>query len=256
MTLQLPLTRRSFLGLGTLLTGVAFFQGRPLGPTFEETPAITPAIGELLGEKVFVAESGEYKRDNRFVIGMLRVQNPEVHEAAFQSFRTTLHYRTKLTWRSTDRYKKALTDLMTDYFVNQTDMRFEALIYDWDGLGASVSFGKKSKEKIPFYTQLANDLTAAPSLVVVKSQSPYGPGTFFKAQFQQDTTYALNAVNTQSSNLLQFAGVLTGAVQAGLLNNTQNKIKKSIIGTLQQKLGITGFTLTTQVPNKFAIKKL
>lgn len=256
MRFKLPLTRRSFLEWSALFTGASFILPTHLA---EASPHSQPSIwmeseDMAAGELVFVAESGEYKKDARFVLGMLSVQNPTVHEAAFLGFRNTLNYRSKLTWRSTDRYKKGLTDLMMNYFVNQADFKFEAKVYNWNGAGAPLSFAKRSKEKIPFYNEIISDLGVTPTQIRVKSQSPYGPGIFFKQDFQTQTNYTINAVNTQSSNLLQFAGIITGCVHAGLNADTQNTTKKAIVNVLYQSLHINSFSIGTHVPGKFKIR--
>lgn len=255
MRFKLPITRRSFLSWGALLTGSAVlpaFKGKE-GERVPLNGEIVSGAGLVLGDAVFVAESGEYKKDSRFIIGMLSVKNSETHEAAFQAFRTTLNYRSKLTYRSTDRYKKALTDLMINYFVQQADMEFVAKVYDWNNVGAPLSFGKRAKEKIPFYTNLLGELDATPAAVKVKSQSPYGPSVFFKQQFFTETQNALTAVNTHNSNLLQFAGVLTGCVRAATMASTTNSTKVGVLNVLKQILNVPTIQVGTDVSGKFKV---
>jgi hypothetical protein len=252
MKLKLPLSRRSFLGWGALFTGSAVL------PSFKiNDVAATPdaPVGPPTDDMVFLTESGEFKKDGIFIIGALLVKNHATHEAAFQGFRTGLGYRTKLTYRSTDKYKKGLTDMMTGHFANTPDMKFVAkVIQGGSGPVSAQSWGQRAVEKIPIYNSLIAEVGGTPANIIVKAQSPYGPSPLFRQQFQTGTTFSVLANNTYESNLLQFAGVLTGCARIAANGGAiSNKLKIAVFNVLKHRLNVVSITVGTDIPGKFKI---
>ncbi len=206
-------------------------------------------------ETIFATESGLYGQDNLFVLGYLLVDALQIEtiEAQIKQYRASLKYTAKLTYRSNDENKQEIVKQLITSFAKNPAMRFCAKVLktetpaeDQNINETSISFGKKSLKKIDFYKSLNEQISATNPKFIVKSQSAFGPSVFFKDKFTESIkSTEMEAVNTMSSELIQFSGILTGCVRAAIAQNTKNKTKLLIVEHLQQTLGYKSIEIGT-----------
>lgn len=251
------LERRAFLGAGAFTIGGLLL---PL-PTWahpEQTPEDVPYLQgtDSFGTTALYAEAGNYKRDPRFVVAMLSTTQENTDEGALANLRTSLNYRTKVTYHSTDKFKIPFCEAALDYFANTPSLRFSAKVFNWNGGGNDQSFGQLSLEKIGLYQGLSAGFSQTPTQGKVKSQSPYGPSIFFKDKYATTTGHSMSAVNARLSNLIQLAGLMAGCVlREQEPEPPQSSVKRAMIVYLKNKLGVSALTPGIDVGGgKFTIK--
>jgi hypothetical protein len=255
-----PFDRRAFLGAGALTLGGLLLPPLRLDAEDSESLISVDVFSEddsflLQKPTAFFTEAGNYKRDTRYVLGMLTSEQEQVDESALQNLRNTLNYRTKLTYNNTDKFKLAFCEAAINYFVQTPGLKFTAKIYTWGGGPSELSFGKLSLEKIDLYDGMESALSDKPLKSLIKSHSPYGPSIFFKNKCKAKVSHDVVPVNARLSNLLQFSGLLTSCVLREVKGiAAESAVKKAVVNKLKEKLGIATITAGTNVLNgKFQV---
>ncbi|MEL6676558.1 MAG: DUF3800 domain-containing protein [Bacteroidota bacterium] len=243
------LKRRQFLGKGATALGAVSLLPL-LGFTEDEALQLEAKLTAPV-KTIFVSESGAYAEKGvpKFVLGALRANDPEKAESDFKAYRNTHNYFTKLSYKSTDKYKGPLVNSWIQYMLNSNgNLNFRAHIIDnpqmYSGqpvLGMSKNNNpsrlKRWDEKTNIYKGLVQNWSKAPD-VVVKSQSSFGPTQSFIQNFLSKTGKNIASVATHDCQLLQFADFLTGCIW-GDITQTQSTVKKACINDLKSLLSVS-----------------
>jgi hypothetical protein len=231
-----PNGRRSFLGKS--LFGIALLPSLAnMGKWFGgEKPASEAASTDL-----FICESGIYGLHDKFVIGALEPGKPNQAAQAMQNLRDNLRYRSVLSYNSRDKYKKDYAEALIDLFVSG-DFLFTAYIVsseEYHQLNRPSKSQKQAKKTQLYQELFGKHKGKGWQKVQVKSQSAYGPGEKFKQKFKGATGKDIAAAHTMDSDLLQFAGFLTGHVFAEINGQpVRNRTKQALHAYLKERLGV------------------
>ncbi len=205
----------------------------------------------LLGEHISMVESGVYRHDEIFVLGVLvSVRSAANHEEAIKTIRSGHKYMPKLTFGSTDRFKLKFASDVIDYFTNAEDLVYYAQAFRTDissmlQTEPPSSFAVVS-EKLQLYksmlgTSLITDRTASGAMDVhIKPASPFGPSGIFQSTFQKETGFRLKVIDARDSELIQLNDILTGCVATEIRGGLRNKNKKQVVNMLKDSLSVSG----------------
>ena len=77
---------------------------------------------------VYGDESGGFKNEPYFLLGIVQTYEPERHNAAIDSLRDKHGYSRQFEYKKTDRLKSGLARDVIDYFVENDDLEFQSLL--------------------------------------------------------------------------------------------------------------------------------
>lgn len=207
--------------------------------------------GYLLGEHVSMVESGVYRHDEIFVLGILvSMRSAASHESAIKTIRTGYNYKPKLTFGSTDKFKLKFASDLIDYFSNADDLVYYAQAFRTDITSMEQTEPPSSfaviNEKLQLYKSVLNTSLASgraapgPMEVHIKPASPFGPSGIFQNTFQKETGMQLKVIDARESELLQLNDILTGCVASEIRGGLRNKNKKQVVNMLKDSLSVSG----------------
>lgn len=240
--------RRFFLESSVLGAGTWLLSG------FNQSTAVWSCSA---GRTLFACEGGIFGKDSLFVLGYLCVDGEiSVHENYISNIRNMFNYHTKFRYNSNDKYKINITKELNKYFYNNQALSFYAIIKK-NTQELAFSPKKAALEKISVHKELMEKagINGQAASVIVKSQSPFGPSNYYISLFKEKTGgAAIAAVNTVNSNLLQFAGTLTGSVRQDLQKNIKDSsVKKILLDDLKNNLSRTELVPGVAINTKFII---
>jgi len=231
--------RRSFIQntiLGTLGASI-------LKPVIESSIL---AGSTVEGNKFFMSESGIYGKDSTFILGFLKVSNPEIYENDLLMLRETTGYRTNLTYRSNDRHKIEFAKAAIDLIVSSNDFKFFVKYSDISNEVGDIGFKLSAinQYKIDLVNELNIRMGETPQAIVSKYQSLNGPSETFRSRFKAETGVDHNMEITRDSNLLQLSSYLTSTVAAIINDKINHPIKLEVTEYFKTRTGVTNFDNT------------
>ena len=196
--------------------------------------------------RAYISESGIFGKDVNFFIGILNVDNWQIHENQLNVLRQSLNYRSRLKYNSNDRYKVAFARKVIEYFVNNQDITLVIKKVPFPNTGNinNPSFASLSYQKISYYKELLDDLLSSnkiPSKVITKYQSINGPSGIFSSNFQSLTSKDFEAEVTYNSNLLQMSAFLCGSIASDIRKIAKTSKKVDVTNHLKNLLNIDSF---------------
>lgn len=193
--------------------------------------------------KFFMSESGIYGKDSTFLIGLLKVVNPEQYETDMLSLRDTFNYRSNLTYRSNDRYKREFAKAAIDLLVNNNDFTYYVKYSDisHEVMNNGFKLGVINQYKIELVNDLNNRIGETPRAIISKYQSLNGPSETFRSQFKAETGVEHNMEITRASNLLQLSSYLTSTIAAIINEKVTHPVKVEVTDHFKTRIGVTSF---------------
>ena len=197
-------------------------------------------------------ESGGFKHEPYFLLGIVQTYEPDAHDAAIEWLRDQHAYSRQFEYKKTDRLKLGLARDVIDYFVENDDLEFQALLiptvqYDLRRYRTAAAAGGRSSEIVSYnyrYKQIIRKNTSGhDELVVILDERTIAKDDNLAAYLQQEIPNIKNVqlVNSQKHNLVQLADLLTGSVFGDLTNNT-HPVKRAIIEHLRGRLKVQRLT--------------
>jgi len=216
------------------------------------------------------------------IIGFIYTDFPEKVEKHINELRLKNHYRKRLSFRSTDKYKLHFAKDLIDYFFNEpslhfygrvidgiTDMKMDDinLIHDIEyrvnyrkAIGDIKEFTKAEVMYLDFVTYLPrkNSLSAS----VIKDEIPY-------INFKTTKTQLVKYLNLHSqmtnlrieqhthNNLSQMTDLFTGNIYGDIIG-IENKTKRYLLDYLKKKLNVKKISLlyNSEENKKFIISSI
>lgn len=201
---------------------------------------------------VYGDESGGFKNEPYFLLGLVQTYEPEAHNAAIESLRDKHAYSRQFEYKKTDRLKLGLACDAIDYFVENDDLEFQSLLiptaqYDLGRYRSSAETSARTPEIVSYnyrYKQIIrNNTSARDELVVILDERTIAKDDNLAAYLQREipNIKKVQLVNSQKHDLVQLADLLTGSVFGDLTNNT-HPVKRAIIEHLRAKLKVRRLT--------------
>lgn len=244
--------RRSFIGKGLLSTGALVTM-----PLAGEVVGNTIGVDGLLkSNKIFLSESGVLKGEDLFIVGALEVDNAlATHERNLKKIRDQHSYRTRLTYRSNDRFKNPFAKDVIDYFLDTPSLHFSAYACGESGKGLSPQ--ARQALRLSCYEKTLATVKkdgGEQRTIVTKSQTSFGPYLYFKDQVRDGLGFQLEVMDSRNSNLLQLVDLITGCIRADICTTaSKNRFKLEINKHFHKGLNIDKIELGTRVMDKFIL---
>ncbi len=226
-----------------------------------------PIAGEVVGNtfgvdgllkpsKVFLSESGVLRGEDLFIVGALEIDNAlATHERNLKKIRDQHSYRTRLTYRSNDRFKIPFAKDVIDYFLDTPSLHFSAYACAESGKGLAPQ--ARQALRLNCYERALAGVSKAGDeqrTIVTKSQSSFGPSLYFKDQIREGLGFQLEVTDARNSNLLQLVDLLTGCIRADVCATaSKNRFKLEINQHFHKGLNIDKIELGTRVMDKFVL---
>ncbi|MFT6335937.1 MAG: hypothetical protein ACI86M_002692 [Saprospiraceae bacterium] len=190
-----------------------------------------------------MTESGIYGREATFVLGFLKVDNAEVHEGAILNLRNQSGYRSKLTYRSNDNYKREFTKSLLDLFSSSSDFKLYVKYSDITGQIGNVDSKLSSinEYKIDLVNELTDRIGTNPEAIITKYQSLNGPSESFRSSFKDRTGINHGMAVTRDSILLQLSSYLTSTVAAMVNDKINHPVKSELTEHFKLKADVNNF---------------
>lgn len=201
---------------------------------------------------VYGDESGGFKNEPYFLLGIVQTYEPGTHDAAIESLRDKHGYSRQFEYKKTDRLKRDLCSDVIDYFVDCDDLEYQALLvptaqYDLRRYKNEREESARTPEIVSYnyrYKQiLRNNTSARDELVVILDERSVAKDDNLPDYLRREIPNIKNIqlVNSQKHNLVQLADLLTGSIYGDLTNNT-HPVKRSIIEHLRGRLDVRRLT--------------
>jgi hypothetical protein len=201
---------------------------------------------------VYGDESGGFKNEPYFLLGIVLTYEPHVHDKVVEELRERHGYSRQFEYKKTDRLKTGLCKDVIDYFVECDDLEFQGLLiptalYDLKRYRKDFDSSARTPEVISYnyrYKQIIRKNTSLrDELVVILDERTIAKDDNLAEYLQRQipNVKSVQLVNSQKHNLIQLADLLTGSVFGDLTNNT-HPVKRGIIDHLKQRLGVARLT--------------
>jgi hypothetical protein len=220
-------TRRSFIYKGMEAVACAMFGALSLE-------------GKANPLHVFIEESGVFGGFGPFCIGAILAKEPEVHLSHIRQLRLRHHYRSRLLYRSTDKFKRDFAGSVVSYFFRAPDLRFIARVINKKNTNRESSRAAQEATYQQHYRKLI--LESAPrgyplSLTLV-NHSLGGADGFLRAYLHDEIPglISIQVARLRQNDLLQLANLFAGSVSEG--DVLTNKVKLAPIRQLELSLGV------------------
>lgn len=256
--------RRNFLNAGLLTAGVIAVPSFLTASTTKLIPTSNEKANISNKTIFFASESGIFGKDDIYVLGILYVPlGAKNYEAALLQLREKHNFRSKLSYRSNNKFKISYAKACIDFFL-ENKLRFVAKIVTkqeyLETFRGNYSNGKKRRVKITAYQELLQKLDYSKGKLSlfkpdlwVKSQSTFGPSRGFESKFNKEVELSYKAVDSNKSNLLQLTDLLTGCVRGDLSSDIQNKGKIELIRYLKENLKTSSLSKGVPVGSSFNV---
>jgi hypothetical protein len=207
-----------------------------------------PRLPEKPTQYIYGDESGGFKNEPYFLLGIVQTYEPQVHDAAIESLRQKHQYPRQFEYKKTDRLKAALCRDVIDYFIACRDLEFQALLismadYDLRRYQAAGERSARSPAVVSYnyrYKQIIrNNASERDDLVIILDGRTIARGDNLPLYLRREIPNVrdVQLVNSRQHNLVQLADLLTGCIYGELTNST-HPVKRSIIEHLRMRLGV------------------
>jgi hypothetical protein len=220
-------TRRSFIhkGLGAVVCA-----------TF--TSLSVRAVSDPL--HLYIEESGVFGGDGPFCIGALLTSKPETHLKQIRELRVLHHFRSRLLYRSTDKFKLPFARGILNYFFRTPDLRFTARVVSKRASDHDTSRSAQESRYFVHYRKLisASVPKGHSALLTLVNHSLGGRDELLRKYLHEEvpTLTGIHVARLRDSDLLQLANLFAGSVsERGTL---ENKVKLYPIKQLKRSLGV------------------
>jgi len=208
-------------------------------------------------EVAYIAESGVFGKEDSFFIAIMLVKNAAVHEQQLVNLRATHNYRSRLLYRSNDKFKVNFAKGAIDYFANNSDFKliFKKVPFPNTGSVNNDSLRALSVKKIDLIGNLINGLSLnrIPVKFIEKYQSPNGPSNGFKTEFSNVINSTLESKITRDSNILQLTSFICSSIASEFKNVVRVSKKINLNIYLKSSLNLSSFN-TDIMTDKIIIK--
>lgn len=220
-------TRRSFIHKGLEAVACATFTGLPVR-----------AVSSPL--HLYIEESGVFGGYGPFCIGALLTSEPETHLKHIRELRALHHFRSRLLYRSTDKFKRAFARSVLNYFFRASDLRFTARVISKRPSGEEPSRSTQDSLYFVHYRKLisASVPKGHPILLTVVNHSLGGTDELLRKYLRDEvsTLTSVHVTRLRDNDLLQVANLFTGSVSQG--EKVENKVKLYPVQQLKRSLGV------------------
>jgi len=198
-------------------------------------------------ESFYLARSGNYKKDNFYLLGVFRVANPESITQQIDRIKKEHNYRTKISYNCNDKFKTPVAKALIKLFLEQ-DI-FATILFE-TSLGPANS---KSRSQLKFDAIQKIVGKNFNSNLIAKNESYFGPSTQMKESFSSKIGGQFYAERTEQSLILQLADLINGCIYGAIHNKVTNPTKLEIVDYFKRETGIDTFVKGTGLTNKFNI---
>ena len=227
----MPLLLSSYNRRAFLAAGLAFL-GSPFLAIYEGPPL-----------HLFAQESGKFGGDEPLCLGLLLVRDLEKHQGFIKKLRDRLHFRTRLVYRSTDKFKLAFASGMLRYFFRDPGLRFAARLINKQQAWSTTSKVVRESEYHYHYKKLITDSVYKQSFSLKLSKHfRTGEDRFLHQYLQTEISNikSLLVEHVQRDDFLQFANLLTGSICADARGSaSENQTKARLRADLRSRLGVS-----------------
>jgi hypothetical protein len=212
----------------------------------------------------YLAESySPVLRGSPVVLGVLLTNNPQPHLEAIRELRRVCHYRRRLVYHGSDRFKIGFVRQLMQYFVRQPDLRFVARMVHPVRKGESIA----ESLRVSQYSELAAQAGLAPGVTLrCKRPKPdWGDrpktlGSRVLAARIAEVRRSVSAVRVEEigssakEGLLELTGALNGVLLSSWIVDHEaryNAAKSELPLRLRNLLALG--SLTAAVPGKWEL---
>ena len=187
---------------------------------------------------IFVEESGVFGGPDPFCIGAILTREPENHLKHIWHLRLRHRYRSRLLYRSTDKFKQPFSRSVIEYFFKTPDLRFAARIIKKTETDQKISRSARETIYHQHYKKLILDNAAKdmPVRLILVNHSTGGSDHLLRSYLRDElkNLVAIQVTRLRENDLLQLANLLAGSVSEGDI--LKNKVKLSPVSQLKQIL--------------------
>jgi len=221
------LTRRSFIYKGLEAAVCATVSGLSVG-------AVTTPL------QLYIEESGVFGGNGPFCIGALLTSDPERHLRHIRELRVIHHFRSRLLYRSTDKFKRPFTRSVINYFFRAPDIWFTARVVSKSARDQETSRSADESSYFVHYRKLisASVPKGHPVSLTMVNHSLGGRDELLR-KYLHDEVSTLNGIHVarlRENDLLQVANLYAGSVSEGEM--LENKVKLYPVQQLKQSLAV------------------
>lgn len=221
------LTRRSFIYKGLETVVCATVCG----------PSVRAASDPL---QLYIEESGVFGGKGPFCIGALLTSEPQAHLKHIRELRALHHFRSRLLYRSTDKFKRPFARGIINYFLHAPDLRFTARVVSKTVSDQETSRSARESSYFIHYRKLisASVPKGRPALLTLVNHSLGGTDELLRKYLHDEipTLTAIHVARLRDNDLLQVANLFAGSVCEG--ETLENKVKLYPVQQLKRSLGV------------------
>lgn len=220
-------TRRSFIykGLGAVVCSAV----SSLSLRAESNPL-----------QLYIEESGVFGGNGPFCIGALLTSEPDRHLKHIRELRVLHHFRSRLLYRSTDRFKRPFARGAINYFFRAPDLRFTARVVR---KRASDQDASRSAEESSYFVHYRKLISASapkghPVFLTMVNHSLGGRDGLLRKYLRDEvsTLTGIRVARLRDNDLLQLANLFAGSASEG--ETLENKVKLSPVRQLKRTLAV------------------
>ncbi len=193
---------------------------------------------------IFVEESGVFGGPDPFCIGAILTKEPKNHLNHVWHLRLRHHYRSRLLYRSTDKFKQPFARSVVEYFFRTPDLRFAARIIKKRETDQQMSRSARETIYHQHYKKLILDSAPKnlPVHLTLVNHSTGGSDGLLRSYLRDELrdVVAIQVARLRENDLLQLANLLAGSVSEGDI--LANKVKLSSVLQLKQILHLDELT--------------
>ena len=237
-------TRRSFIHKG--LEALACVTLNALPPQSTPKPL-----------HIFIDESGVFGGNEPFSIGGILTMHPARHLSVIRGLRLGHHYRSRLLYRSTDKFRRDFATSVVNYFFRAPDLRFVGRVVNKHGIDQDTTRSTRETVYLHQYRKLISESAPKgyPVSLTLVNHSRGGVDTILRAYLQDEmpNLIRVQVVRLRENDLLQLANLFAGSAAGG--DRLTNKVRLAPVKQLERNLGVrTLHAATLAGHSKFRVR--
>jgi hypothetical protein len=206
---------------------------------------------------IFIEESGVFGGDKPFCIGAILAMHPARHLSVIRALRLDNDYRTRLLYRSTDKFRRNFATSVVNYFFRASDLRFVGRVLNKDGIDQSSARSVLETLYLDQYRKLISESAPKgyPVSLTLVNHSRGGVDTILRAYLQDEmpNLIKVEVARLRENDLLQLANLFAGCAAGG--HRLTNEVRLAPVKQLERSLGVpTLLAATLSRHSKFRVR--